>query len=268
VERTGALRRWELWTGHIGYVAEGVVYLVLGIVVLLADVQRRRQPNGSQGALAELGRTSLGKALLALLALGLAAFVLWQLVLALIDPEHRGIPSTLGRCLVRGRHFCSGLFYSFLVGEAIWSALGYRGAGNRFAVRWGAWILQWPPGRVAVGLVGAGIMIFALNQFYRAVTRDKSKRVDLSHTGLRGILNALGAYGYLSRGFLFVFVGLYVLDAAWRFDPHYTNGIGMALRTMQGWPGGLWLLGVIAAGLISYGLFQILKERYRLFQNS
>lgn len=268
MDRSGSLKRWELWAGHIGYAAEGIVYLLLGGVVLLADVQRRRQPNGSQGALAELGHTSLGKALLALLALGLAAFVLWQMVLALIDPEHRRDRATVGRYLVRARHFFSGLFYSFLVGEAIWTALGLHMAGERSRTRWGSWLLQWPPGRVAIGMVGAGIMIFACNQFYRAVTHDKSKRVDLSHSHLRGILTVLGTYGYLCRSVLFGLVGLYVVDAAWRFDPHYTNGIGVALGTMQGWPYGLWLLGVIAAGLICYGLFQILKERYRLFRNS
>jgi Domain of Unknown Function (DUF1206) len=75
----GALTRWERWAGHAGYVAEGVFYLPVGFFALLAAVGDQ-QPNGSQGALAKLGETLLGDALLAVLAVGLAAFVLWQRV--------------------------------------------------------------------------------------------------------------------------------------------------------------------------------------------
>jgi hypothetical protein len=265
MDQGGSLKRWELWTGHAGYIAEGVVYLLMGAFVLLADLQRQRQPNGSQGALAELGRTSFGKALLALLALGLAAFVLWQMLLATIDPEHRSDRTRPVRWLMRLRHFCSGIFYGVLVGEAVWTLFGF---GAIHGEHWSSRVLQFPAGRVTVGIVGAGIGVFALTQLYRAVTSDKSKRVDLSHTRLRWAINALGAYGYLSRGVLFALVGLYVLDAAWRFDPHYSNGIGGALSALQQRPYGVWLLGAIATGLMSYGLFQIIKERYRLFHDS
>jgi hypothetical protein len=50
-----------------------------------------------QGALAKLAAAPFGDALLALLALGLAAFVLWQVVLGLLDPEHRGERRTVNR---------------------------------------------------------------------------------------------------------------------------------------------------------------------------
>ena len=267
--RAGSLKRWELWTGHAGYIAEGVVYLLMGAFALLADLEHRRQPNGSQGALAELGRTSVGKALLALLALGLAAFVLWQMLLATVDPEHRNDRHRPRHWLARLRHFCSGLFYTVLVVEAAWTLFGLAALDDDPShLRWSSRVLQFPEGRFAIGIAGAGIGVFALTQFYRAVTGDKSKRVDLSRTRWRWVINALGAYGYISRGVLFALVGLYVLDAAWRFDPHYSNGIGGALGALQQRPYGVWLLGAIATGLMSYGLFQIAKERYRLFHDS
>ena len=60
-------------------------YLPVGFFALLAAFGHQ-QPNGSKGALAKLGGTLLGDALLAVLAFGLAAFVLWQLVVAIADP--------------------------------------------------------------------------------------------------------------------------------------------------------------------------------------
>lgn len=265
----GSLKRWELWTGHAGYIAEGGVYVLMGTFALLADLERRRQPNGSQGALAELGQTPFGKALLALLVLGLAAFVLWQMLLAIVDPEHRNERDRPRHWLARLRHFCSGIFYTVLVGEAAWTLFGLAALdGGAWHLHWSLRILQFPAGRVVVGIVGAGIGVFAVQQFYRAVTPDKTKRVDLSHTQWRWLINSLGVYGYISRGVLFGLVGAYVVDAAWRSDPHYSNAVGGALGALAHRQYGAWLLGALAIGLMSFGLFQILKERYRLFHDS
>ena len=78
----GALTRWERWAGHCGYVAEGVFYLPVGFFALLAAF-RHAQPSGSRGALAKLGETLVGDALLALLAvmaIGLLCYGLYQIL--------------------------------------------------------------------------------------------------------------------------------------------------------------------------------------------
>ncbi|HTC52674.1 MAG TPA: DUF1206 domain-containing protein [Steroidobacteraceae bacterium] len=261
------LKIWERWIGHIGYFSEGFVYLLIGGFALLAELHRRRQPNGSLGAFAELATTPLGRALLALLALGLAAFILWQLIMAVVDPEFRRERTSGRRRLVRLGHLFTAVLYSVLVGEAIWQLLGYsaRDAGEGAQRRWTLWAMQLPLGRYAVGAVGVGIGIFALAQFYRAVTSDKTKRVDLRKTRLRIAIKIAGAYGYISRSVLFGLVGLYLVDAAWRFDPRYSGGFAGALHALQQRPYGNWLLGTVAFGLMSYGAFQIVKERYRRF---
>jgi hypothetical protein len=265
-----SLKGWERWVGHIGYSSEGFVYLLIGGFALLAQWQRRRQPNGSQGAFAELATTPFGTALLALLALGLAAFILWQLILAVIDPEHRRERISAQRRMVRLGHVFTAVLYSILVGEAIWQLLGLgpRDGGAATQVRWTLWTLQLPLGRYAVGAVGVGIGIFALAQFYRAVTADKIKRVDLSKARLRVLIKIAGTYGYISRSVLFGLVGLYLVDAAWRFDARYSGGFAGALNALQQRPYGSWLLGSVACGLMSYGAFQIGKERYRRFSQS
>jgi hypothetical protein len=261
------LKDWKRWVGHVGYVSEGFVYLLIGAFALVAELERHRQPNGSQGAFAALGSTPVGNALLALLALGLAAFILWQVILAVVDPEHHRERTRARRRLVRLGHLFSALLYSVLVGEAIWQLLGFsaRDGGEASQARWTLWAMRLPLGRYAVGAVGVGIGIFALFQFYRAVTPDKTKRVNLRKARLRVLINIAGAYGYISRSVLFALVGLYLVDAAWRFDPRYSGGIAGALSTLQHRPYGGWLLGATACGLMSYGAFQIVKERYRRF---
>lgn len=269
-EPAPTFRSWERWIGHIGYIAEGIIYLLVGSFALFAEFARQRQPNGSTGAFAELGATVLGKAMLALLALGVAAFVLWQAILAFVDPEHPGQRDQPRHVIVRVGHFFNGVLYCVILGQAVWRLLGLAGkdGGEGSQARWTLWAMKLPLGRYLVAAVGIGIAVFALAQFYRGLTHDKIKRVDLSKTRLRIAIEAAGAYGYLSRGVLFALVGLYLVDAAWNFDPRYSGGIAGALTALQNRPFGAWLLGAVAAGLISYGVFQISKERYRMFRNS
>jgi len=124
----GVLTRWERWAGHTGYVAEGVFYLPVGFFALLAAVGDQ-QPNGSAGALAKLGGTLLGDALLAVLAVGLTAFVLWQLIVSAADPEHRAERSSARRRLRLG-HLLNGVFHCVFVGEAVWGILGLSRAND------------------------------------------------------------------------------------------------------------------------------------------
>jgi hypothetical protein len=260
----GTLTRWERWAGHAGYVAEGVLYLPVGFFALLAAMGNR-QPNGSSGALAKIGQTLLGDVMLALLALGLAAFVLWQLVMAVADPEHRAERRGARRRMVRAGHLLNGVFHCVFVGEAVWSILGLSAANDekQSQVRWTARAFALPVGRYLVALVGIGIVIFGIWQFYRAVTRDKNKRVDLAHTRFRLAISALGVYGLIARGALFCLVGGYLINAAWRHDPRYSGGIAGALGGLKQQPYGAWLLGAVAVGLLCYGLCEIVKEPFR-----
>jgi hypothetical protein len=108
-----------------------------------------------------------------------------------------------------------------------------------------------------------GIAVFGLWQWYRALTRDKNKRVDLTRTRLRFAISVLGVYGLAARGAVFVLIGGYLINAAWRHDPRYSRGIAGALSVLREQPYGEWLLGVAAGGLVCYGLYQVAKERYR-----
>lgn len=260
-----ALRPWERFLGHVGYTAEGGIYLLLGLFALIAVAERKRQPNGSVGAMGELAGTTMGKVLLGLLALGLAAFVLWQVLLAFLDPELPGIRPGW-RPARRAGHLFTAVLYGGLVGQALWRVLGMKNEPDaQLQARWTSWIVHIPPGRVLVAAVGAGIVAFGCTQLYRALTHDKTKRVDLSHTRLRILIEILGVYGLISRGVLFVLVGGYVMTGAWRLDAQYARGVTGALTALQARPYGASLITVMAAGLISFGSFQILKERFRCF---
>jgi uncharacterized integral membrane protein len=261
---------WERFVAHSGYIAEGVIYLLIGAFALVAALEHKEQPNGYQGAILKLDTTVLGKSLLVLLALGLAAFVLWQLLLAIKDPEHRDVRNTPRRVCARVGYLLNGLVNSLLVGEALSALLGLYAAGNEkeSQVRWTARAMQLPLGRFAVGATGIGIIIFGAWQFYRALTRDKDKRVHLGGVRFRIAIDALGMYGLAGRGVLFGLVGVYLLDAARLRDPRYSGGVAGALAALRKQPYGPWLLGALAVSLMCYGIIQVIRERYRRLQES
>jgi hypothetical protein len=62
---------------------------------------------------------------------------------------------------------------------------------------------------------------------------------------------------------VFLLVGSFFLRAAIDARPSEAKGLGGALRTIEAQPAGPWLLGLMAAGLAAYGLFQLLESRYR-----
>jgi hypothetical protein len=256
--------------GHSGYVAEGLVYVLLGGLAMMAALEPAQQPNGYKGALAKLAAAPFGDALLALLALGLAAFVLLQFVLGLLDPEHRGERQTAKRRAMRLGYLLNGALHSILVGEAVWRLLGLGGAadGGHSQAVWTARAMALPLGRWMTAATGSGIALFGIFQWYLAVSRTKIDSVDLSQTKLRGLISALGTCGFLARGVLFGLIGAFLIDAARRYNTADATGIAGALGALKRQEYGHWLLGVVAAGLICYGLFQILKEPFRKFRAS
>ena len=265
-----ALAPWLRWVGHSGYVAEGVIYVLIGAFALMAAFEPSQQPNGYKGALAKLAAAPFGDALLALLALGLAAFVLWQVVLGILDPEHRRDRRTLKRRAVRLGSLLNGALHAVLVGEAVWRLLGFGGAadGGHSQAVWTARAMALPLGRWMTAATGAGIALFGVFQWYRAASRNKTERVDLTHARLRIVIIALGTFGFLARGVLFGLIGAFLIDAARRYDTANATGIAGALSALKRQEYGHWLLGAVAAGLICYGFFQILKESYRKFRTS
>jgi len=264
------LSAWERWIAHAGYLSEGMLYLLLGAFGLLGTVDASRGQNGTRGVLISLSHTVPGDLVVAAVALGLASFVTWQLLIAIRDPEHRRDRHRRSRKMTRLGHLLSGALHSVLVIEAmrILLGIGSTGNGERTQKEWIARAFGMPLGRHIVGAVGIGIAIYGLYQCYRAVTRDMDSRVDLTRMRLRPILDVLGFFGLLSRGVMFAMIGAHLMHAAWRGRAQYAVGIAGALSAFRQQPYGEWVLGTITTGLVSYGVWQIVKEPYRRLRDS
>ncbi|MEO7127611.1 MAG: DUF1206 domain-containing protein [Rhodoferax sp.] len=256
---------WLRWVARVGIVAEGVIYLLIGGLALAGAFDPAQRPSGSSGAMSKLAHVPLGRVMLALLALGLAAYVLWQLVLVVLDPECSEGRWRIRRIALRIHHLWSAALHCVLVGIAGWQLLGFGHGGKDGQTQrhLTAMALQLAGGRWLVGCIGVGIAAYALVQWILACRPQKDTRMDLAHTSLRVPILAILVLGYLARGALFGLIGAFLVYAAWRHDPNQAAGISGALQSMRHHLYGPWLLGAVAIGLIAFGLAQIAKARYR-----
>ena len=240
------------------------MYFLLGGFALIAATFPQQRPQGYQGAMHRLAELPLGGVMLVALLAGLAAFAAWKLIQAVFDPEHRGERFCLRQLLVRLGYLCSAVIQSALIGGAIWWLLVARGATNRglTTAQWITWAMQQPLGRWGVAITGIGIAVFGFFQIYRAATESLCARIGLS--GQRHhVLLAISMFGVLIRGVVFGLIGVLLGFTAWRFHAERAQGLVAALEALREQVDGSWLLGVVALGLMAYGVFQFAKARYR-----
>lgn len=242
---------WVPPLARLGYAAKGVVYLLVGVIAFRAATAAG-SPQGARGALQSLADEQGGRLMLAAIAIGLLAHVLWRLVQALLDPEHRGHDA-------KG----VGLRLFFAVGAVIYGSLalaawqlaqGRSDAGSEG----GTWIprlLELPAGRWLVVAAGIGVIGYGIHQLVKAARGDVMRRLARQDARLRSI----GRFGVGARGLVLLPVGWFIVQAGRAYDASAAGGTEQALRMLDRGS----MLAVVGLGLLAYGLFQLAKAAYR-----
>jgi Domain of Unknown Function (DUF1206) len=73
----------------------------------------------------------------------------------------------------------------------------------------------------------------------------------------------LGRLGYGALGAVFTIIGFFMIVAAVQFNPREAKGLDTALSELLHLPFGPLLLGIVALGLIAYGVYSFVEARYR-----
>jgi hypothetical protein len=81
---------WVERTARFGYIAQGTVYTMVGILTAQAAIGVRGTPDGTECVLVEILRQPFGQFLLAGTAAGLDGYVLWRFAQAFVDPAEKG----------------------------------------------------------------------------------------------------------------------------------------------------------------------------------
>ena len=251
---------------RLAYVVRGLVYGVIGLLAFKVAIGGGGALADQQGAIAAVGSAPGGKVLLYLVLAGLVLYALWGLIRALVDPLHKGhgakgIAYRLGY-LVSGLSY--GLLavatYGLITAGASAARTGAQNAQTRHTTAsilsqpWGPWVVA----LAAVIVIGAGLV-----EIYQGLRRNFNRQYQLAGgTGnVRKWIERLGRFGSIARGVVFTLVGVFLFLAAYQHNASRAQGIDGVLRSLLHQPYGPWLLGVVAAGLISFGIYSAMIRR-------
>jgi hypothetical protein len=250
---------WIERLARIGYVAKGVVYVVIGSLALREALGIGGETTGPSSAFRSIGSQPFGGVMVALLAAGLAGYALWKLVQGITDADEKG--SDAHGILRRAGYVGSGVIHGGLAFIAAQSILGAEDSSED-AMTASAMAYQPPLGQLLVGLVVIGVGLYQLYAAYEAKFLPELKLNQMGEAGTRWVTYA-GRVGTAARALAIGVAGAFLVLAAYQSDPSETRGLGEALETLQRQPLGSYTLATVAAGLIVYGAFMLAVARYR-----
>ncbi len=252
-----AMARW-------GLVSKGALYVLVGVIaadVAIAGGQRLRDRGG---AVSEVADTWYGKALIFLLAIGLAGYAAWRFAQGVL-----GRPLEGGKKegpLKRIGYFARSAWYLFLLWVVLAALAGAdEESGSREEDRATARVMDWPLGRWIVGAAGLALIGVGVFNYWRAITLDFKKKLKLRKMSEleEKVFTIVGVVGHIARAIVFGLIGFFLVRAAWQYDPEEAVGLDGALAKILQQDYGDTMLGIVSAGLIAYGLYCFVEARYR-----
>jgi Domain of Unknown Function (DUF1206) len=256
---------WTEGLARAGLVAKGITFGIVGglaLKVAFADGKLEDRP----GALEAVAQSALGRVLLGALAAGLAGYALWRYVQAVLGRtletgEKEGVLKRIG-VAARGTLYA---WLALLCVDLVIDAQQATGGGGKEEDEATAKILDLPLGRWLVAAVGLFILGASAFNLFRGFSRKFRNELKEEQMGSeeRRWYSALGVVGHVARAVVFALAGIFVLRAAWQYDPKEAVGIDGALAKLAHAEYGPILLGATAVGLLAYGLFCIVQARYR-----
>lgn len=245
---------------RVGFVAYGVVHLLIGWLALQVAFGERGKTASGTGAMHTLAKQPLGEVLVWLVALGLFVLVIWRLVEAWQGEKDEHGDVKRGK---QAAEVLKAILYAALGWSALQVAIGSGGSGSN-TDGMTAKLMGMPAGPVIVGLVGLGIIGYGGFYCYRGLTDKFMENLDVrGSTGDTGTaFRMIGKVGHIAKGVAIGVVGALFVYAAFTHDPKKSGGLDQALQRVADAPFGQVLLVVIAIGIACYGVYCFARARY------
>jgi hypothetical protein len=248
--------------GRVALATQGLLYLIMGILAVKVATGDHSAEPSQRGALAAVAHQPLGKALLVVVIVGLLAHVLWRLVLAGQGEPGEDDKKSLAK---RAGNVGRAVIYGGFTVAAVKLLMGSDSSGGGTERKGTAKVLDFPGGKAIVVLAGLIVIGTGLWNCYRGLSRKFEDNLALGpDDAKRKSVVSAGVVGYVARGIAFGLVGVFLVRAGLESNPNQAKGLDGALRQVAEASYGPWLLGVLAVGLILFGLYRGIGDgRYR-----
>ncbi len=243
---------------RLGYGVRGLIYFTMGLLALAVTLGKSGAPVAPQGAISAIGRQPAGMILLWVVLIGLASYSLWGVIRAVFDPLHKGRDAK--GLLNRGGFLISAASYTVLAlytyGIISGTGSAQSGAGTQKPM---ASIMSTAWGPYVIGILGVAVIAVGLYQVYQGFKSSFDKQFQAYAMTAQEVKIAtqLGRFGTAARGVVLALVGVLVCTAAFQSNSSQPVGFDAALTALMHQPYGMWLLGIVAVGLMAFGVYSL-----------
>ena len=250
---------------RVGLGAKGLAYMIAGVMALAAAVAGSRGAATAADVLATLGRVPLAAPMLWVASLGLDCYVVWRLVQALLDPDHKG---ATGRGVAQRCGMLVSALLNFWVAYLTARVASLIASGHYAAVSdLVTWHLGSTWGPVLGAALGLVLLVFGVQQIYEARRGAFMKEYEFAMITMKERASALklGEAAYVARGALALVGGWLLIVTAEMFDPQAGHGLVATLIETASGPSGIWLYLLAALCFGTFGGYCMTRARYRRF---
>ncbi|GAA4335605.1 DUF1206 domain-containing protein [Flaviaesturariibacter amylovorans] len=243
-----------------GLIAKGVLYSLLGALAFMAAFHingHSTQEADTSGVLGFIHEQTGGQLLLGAIAVGLACYSLWRGIQAFGDTEREGRDAK--GWASRGRYLLSGLAYASLAFAAARLLFSGSGSSGDQKQQLAQETLSKPFGAVVTGIAALVLIGIGVFQFYYAYKEKYLKHVDGDTSAT---LRLAGKIGYCARGAVWILLGWLFGKAALSSNAREAGDTSKAFGFLSDGGYGTYLLAVIGAGLLCYGVFNFIRARH------
>ena len=249
-------------TAIIGFISKGLIYVVVGVLSLLAALNLGGQSSGTNEAFIFFKKQIFGQFLLTALGVGLLCYSFWMFVRSIQDPENIG--NSIQSKFIRFGLFTTGIVYTFLALLAFYHLFSSPKEDN------GSQYLEFlGPSVISILFICIGIILAvqAVILIYGVFKGGLLKQFNLEGHAGSDLIRIGGKFGFYSRAFVVAIIAYFFLRAGLYSGSHEIKGIQDAFSFLDQSVLGRILMAFTAIGFITYGLFYILLSRYRTFED-
>jgi len=248
---------------RLGYGVRGLIYIIMGLLAVQVALGKGGGLASQQDAIAAIGKQPAGLILLWVVLIGLISYAVWGVVRAVLDPLHKG--HDIKGLVARFGFLVSAFGYAILVLPTYRSITGgSQTASGSQTQKFFTSIMAMPWGRWAIGILGLAVLAGGLYQIYLGFKAGFDRQFQIYALTAKEVKLAtdVGRFGTAARGVVLAVVGGLISLAAYRANPGQAVGMDAALATLLHQPYGIWLLGIVAVGLIAFGIYSLLSAAW------
>ena len=247
------------WFARLGYGARGLIYVIIGGLAVMSAIGVGGGTVDSRGAIQKLMQQPLGQTMLVVLIVGLLGYVSWRLIQATKDTDQHG--TSVKGLAVRGGLLVSAITHALLAFYTT-TLLGAPGGTSNSGSDSAQGFISSTPGQIVLALVGLAVSGAGAAHIVKGYKAGFEKYMDIPPRQMSWA-RPLCQFGLIARGIVWLMIGWFLIQSALKARAGDIAGMGEALNTLASSPYGDWLLGIIALGLLAFGIYSFLEAAYR-----